>query len=127
MLCRTGRIALVIFQAFWFNIVLPGHTRGIIKVPGCPACAAESQEASCPLCRQAAATKSHDPRHAPADPAANCAICAFAATCTFAAPPDLSLPPLTFVRRIADPQPVAGPDLSFTHIYFERGPPCDPA
>lgn len=122
MLSRLGRVALLVFQAVWFNIILPGHARGIVTVPGCPAC---QQESTCPFCH--VTTK---PKKAPADPrdhdkrAANCAICAFAARVTVEVPPDLRPPPLRLVGIAAAPLAQVAPQLSLLPTYDGRAPPA---
>jgi len=31
---RPGHLVLLLFQAFWLNVVVPGHTRGSVPLPG---------------------------------------------------------------------------------------------
>ncbi len=73
---NTLRIAVLLWFAVWLLLVMPGHKRGIVTVPG-----AEQAQASCcepgPSCCDALAESAcctpDDDR--PADPARHCAIC----------------------------------------------------
>src|SRR3954467_6660003 len=53
---RALRVSLLVFQALWLNVLLPGHTRGIITTPG---------DASAPATRTVAGDCCH-PDTAPA-------------------------------------------------------------
>jgi hypothetical protein len=62
------RILSILFFTFWFTIFLPGHERGVIKVPGELTCSS-STDSCCP--------EDQAPKE---DPAATCAICQLIAT-----------------------------------------------
>jgi hypothetical protein len=110
---RPLHLALLLFEALWLNVVVPGHTRGIIPLAGSPCCCACHRSAPC--------DKSH-PR--PAQNPDNCAICAFAARIT--PPPAIDLVP-PFLRRVAlaiipaPPCPTLPPVLI---AYDGRAPPA---
>ena len=100
MLGRALRIALLVFEAVWLNAVVPGHTRGIVRLPGtdCQACESAAQHDGC--CMDEQGGKPAAPRHKSGDPAAHCAICHFAARVT--APPfvDFTPPPMARVGSV---------------------------
>jgi len=123
MLGRAFRIALLVFQAVWLNVILPGHTRGAVALPGteCSQCEpAQSMDGCCPF-EQSPPTHSKPANHR--DPAANCAICHFAARVT--APPvvDFAPPPLVLVGRVIEPATPATPSLALLPTYDGRAPP----
>src|SRR4051812_27410049 len=94
---RIGRVALLIFQALWLNVILPGHTRGIITLPG--AACADSGSGCC------AKAKSSE-QETPAKPnrrAAACAVCFFAARLSTPDVVDLSPPPLGLIAVVDVP------------------------
>ena len=78
---------MLAFVLVWFGCVLPGHRRGIVKLP-CIGVAQVDEDgeptAGCPMC--AAKESGESPKPAsPGDPAQSCAICFLRAS--------LSLPP----------------------------------
>jgi hypothetical protein len=122
---RALRIAILLFQAVWLNIIVPGHTRGIVAFPSgsgaqpaCPACAPPS---ACLCCGgRAPAKPPKDPT--PAD-RANCAICQFMA--------HLSLPPLYDYRpaalQLLELLPISQPPSRVSAVLIDsahcHGPP----
>jgi hypothetical protein len=125
MFGRVVRIAILLFEVVWFNIIVPGHTRGIVVVQSgatstetCPLCAA----VACPLCAQHAAPNSSK-NPTPAD-RANCAICQFMA--------HLSLPPvydfrpasLKLLELLPIPQPQTRESVALIDHAHCRGPPA---
>ena len=79
MIRRAALVSLLVFETFWLTVVVPGHTRGAVTLPGYKASAACDEPAGC--CPRP--PKKSDPA-APADPsrAAHCAVCFFAARLT---------------------------------------------
>lgn len=84
---RLGTISLILFQVVWLNVILPGHRRGVVTLPG-TAAAANTNCESPPqpahgCCKAAPAISGTDGAsdQQPAKPgnAANCAICQYAA------------------------------------------------
>ena len=114
---RATTIALVIFQSLWLNVVLPGHTRGAITLPGYEASSGSSQGCCKP--------QDHDSRDSnkPTDRAAHCAICFFAARLTLPDVIDLNPAPLGLAGDAPDESrdSIASIDLRLT--YLGRGPP----
>ena len=119
---RAFRIALLLVQAVWLNVVVPGHRRGIIALPGesCEACAVAAT--SRPCCRSH--SNGQQPAAPPKDPANHCLICYFAARLT--PPPVIHFtpPPLRFVEKLPPPvsRTIAVPPPLPT--YHGRAPPA---
>jgi hypothetical protein len=128
MLRRVGILLLALFQAFWLNVLLPGHTRGQIVMPGAPSSSAAVGDAS-PL---HACCQADEP--APADQksgdvpskgrAANCALCAFAAHMTVPPPVDLAPRPTNFLCLLPDPRTQSVTTLELVLSYLGRAPPA---
>jgi DUF2946 family protein len=116
---RSITIAILLFQALWLNIIVPGHQRGIVQLPQpksilCPCCCESSGDA-----RPASNSTPCPPHRAPE----NCAICSFAAHLTIPPPVDFTLPKLTLLSRVFD-QTTPYLPAQFCFIPFDgRGPP----
>jgi len=121
---RLIGVALLVYQFFFFNILLPGHTRGAITLDG----KHHPDEASCCCCGEvpAAPAKPGDPKSAPSQKdRENCAICNLAVRVMPAPLFTISLPPLTFLKTV-DPEP-AWQAVSVDRIstYLGRAPPIE--
>jgi len=94
------RIAVLVWFAGWLVLVMPGHKRGIVEVPG-----GDAQEvaSSCcepqPSCCDAADGSQTTPR--PTDPAKHCAICFLKAHLTNPPPVTLYTPYLGELDELA--------------------------
>jgi len=107
--------AILLFQSFWLNVVIPGHTRGVVQLPG-----GRTVEC-CPFCKPISSGDSSD-KPKPGPPA-TCAICFFAAHMSVPPAIDLSPGPLRFLhllvaetaRRVSYPKAFVP--------YDGRGPP----
>jgi hypothetical protein len=113
---RLGCIALLIFQALWLNVILPGHTRGIIALPGARGA---SKASTC-------CTDSKSKPDAPAKPAPRpsaCAVCFFAARLTLPEVIDLSPPALGLLDTIDIPLAQQVVDTRCLIPFNGRGPP----
>src|SRR3954466_8008129 len=115
---RAFRFALVLFQVFLLNVFVPGHTRGMITLPGA------REDATHPACCQSHhnSSSSHD---APTSKdRANCAVCFFAAR--LCAPPvcDLQLQPLGLIALLPPPALQATVAADLFPTYLSRGPPA---
>ncbi len=113
---KSGRILLLVFQVFWLNVVVPGHQRGVVSLPG-SGCA-------CAAC----GTGEHAPAKAPAprgDAATHCAICHFAARVT--PPPiyDFTPPRLGLAAILDVPAPAIFKCISIPACYDGRAPPLN--
>ena len=113
---RAGCIALLIFQALWLNVILPGHTRGIITLPGSRADAASS--ACC-----ANSKAKHDGPAKPTPRPAACAVCFFAARLTLPDVVDLSPPALGLLETLDIPLTEQLPHAPSLIPFNGRGPP----
>src|SRR4051794_33155032 len=93
---RGFTIALLLVEALFFNVIIPGHTRGVIQLAG-----SQSQASCC-------ASRHGESKQTPCDNkrAANCAICAFAARLTVPLAIDFAPPPtgLVAILRPSAPQ-----------------------
>jgi len=123
MRCRALRLVLVVFEALWLNVIVPGHQRGAVALPGepCPACQPQVATSE-PCCDDPPFEK--QPARPQKDPAAHCAICYFAARLSTPVVIDLTLPPL---RLLEVRPPVAGDVRTYcptTLPYDGRGPPA---
>ncbi len=103
---RAFRIALLLIETLWFSVLVPGHTRGQIALPGAPA-----------------KTCCEKPNHAM--PVKSCAMCYFIATLDVPPPIVFVTPPAlirdddrspTLLSAIVNPLP-RRPDLA-------RAPPA---
>jgi hypothetical protein len=112
---RGLRVALIVFQALWLNVLLPGHTRGVIVTPG-----TARQVHDC--CRSEGAPG----KDTPADSqrrAAHCAICFFAAHLSTPPVIDLSAPPLGLTDTLKPVAPTVCHAAEFVPTYLGRAPP----
>lgn len=122
MRCRALRLVLVVFEALWLNVIVPGHQRGAVALPGEPCATCEQQVATGePCCDNQPVGKHPDkPRK---DPAQHCAICYFAARLSTPVVIDLTPPPL----RLLEVRPPAAGEahtrLTPVLTYDGRGPP----
>ena len=110
---RAFTIALLLFEALFLNVVIPGHTRGMIQLPG---------SAPLPAC---CAAKHSDSKQTPAenDRTSHCALCAFAARITI--PPTIDFaPPPTGLLAVLPPPTAQGVEVvAFPFPFFGRAPP----
>lgn len=122
---RTPKIAFLLFQALWLNVIVPGHQRGVVALPGesCATCE-QAQASSDDCCPMEAKSK---PQKAPApkgDPALHCAICYFAARVTPPETIDLTPPPLRFAHVAPVPEADICTSVATTLTYEGRAPPA---
>jgi hypothetical protein len=123
---RPGHLALLIFQAIWLNVILPGHTRGVVTTPGseCSACESSSAPQRTTCCdAAAAATTKRGQAPDPAGRAQHCALCAFAARLTLPPVIDLTPAPLGFLERMTLAPPARAQSIQLIPTYDGRAPP----
>jgi hypothetical protein len=106
-------LVLLIFEALWLNVIVPGHRRGIVQLPG-----------ACPLCAASPVHSSSSHTDSPASSPATCAICSFAAHLSTPPPIDLAPAPTHFLHRLAHDVPETL-HLPLIPVSFDaRGPPA---
>jgi hypothetical protein len=110
------RITVIVFEALFLNVVVPGHERGCIAIPGARAVAV------CPMCGDTPPSDSKS--QAPVDRSATCAICFFAAHLSIPPQIDLTPPPLRFLE-LHRAQRAGNPVARLVQVPFDgRGPPA---
>jgi hypothetical protein len=125
---RPGHLALLLFQAIWLNVIVPGHVRGMITVPGSqprPTTPAPASSGGC-------CAGSHSPgssggeRGEPTKPpqrAVLCAICQFAARLTPPPVVDLTPPQLELLETLPAIDPAVVASIALLPTYDGRAPP----
>jgi len=121
------RILILLFEALWLNVIVPGHRRGMVPLPGesCEAmgmAGASSARACCEHRSNGQSTPTHQ-----GDPAQHCAICYFAARLTVPPPIDFAPRPTALAERIKPIAPVVAVSFAFPATYDGRGPPMNAA
>ncbi|QDU72045.1 hypothetical protein [Mucisphaera calidilacus] len=114
---RSLRWLSVLWCLLWFAVILPGHQRGAIALPGSP-----DTPAACPLCLITKAANTETPL---APPAGGCMICHLKATIT-TPPPPVHFDPV--VTRLDDLPTLESPSLvqqiDALRIRSDRAPPA---
>ena len=121
---RWFSLAIALFEAFFLNVVVPGHQRGVVQLPGSDS----SSGQSCPFCccgqnSSPANSKLSQDNNSPKR-AGTCAICAFAAHLSVPPVFNFSLAPLMPLGPLeirGASLPIAG---SVQLPFNERGPPA---
>jgi hypothetical protein len=115
---------LLIYEAMFLNIVLPGHTRGQITIDG----KHTVDSNSCPLCCCCA---TETPASGPAVPSQrdreHCALCQFMAGLTSVPLIRLTLPELGLLELLPVPPPHSIVSLQLIPTYLACGPPVSTA
>ena len=119
MVGKSVRIILLSLLTAWYAAVLPGHTRGVVQLPGMACAATTSSPARC--CDTKHSSKKSD---APPKPASNCAVCHYMAA--LSAPPPLEhgialLKPADVLRDVIVVQPTSAQIIL---PYHGRAPPA---
>lgn len=123
MRLRPVAIALLVLQAVFLNIVVPGHTRGAVTLDGARSGGDGRGDSACGgHCH--GTDESSDPKSAPTpQDRTKCAVCHLAARIT---------PPPAFAFEVAPPErlellplppPHAAESAEFVPTYYGRGPP----
>jgi hypothetical protein len=114
VLFRSNLLRLVVLTWFsgWLLLVMPGHTRGVVSLPGAEVAASAEADSSCcdtrtsccervsPCC-DANAESEGDTTPKPIDPAKHCAICFLKSHLTDAPPAVLYTPYLGELDELA--------------------------
>ena len=124
VLRRWFTLGIAMFEAFFLNVIVPGHQRGIVQLPGaqlapviqvCPFC-----------CAGDSSSRSHSKDskdNSPANRPGTCAICAFAAHLSVPPVFDFSLTTLMLLGPVENNR-AHSPAARIVLLPFdERGPP----
>lgn len=117
---KPGHLALTGFVLLWFAVIVPGHQRGTLRLPGGDAIS------SCCKMKSGRMTVDHgeqQPRESTPTPVRDCAICQFTLTLDAPPLPDLFTPesqPLAILPVERTGRSDVEPLLD---IWRERGPP----
>lgn len=142
---RLVSIFLLVQQAVWLLVLLPGHQRGAMLVAGweqptsasgggggcCAAkkpAAAAAKPASCHADTTAPAGDGQPDKDASdrdgSDRAARCAVCHIAVRMTLPPVVDLTPPPLELLEVLPPSRPSERPSLQISPTYLACGPPA---
>ena len=118
---RSFRIALLVFQTLWLNVIVPGHQRGVVSLPGeaQSSCHAAAARPCCGSGHPGGPNKSGKP----GDPALHCAICYFAARVTPTPPIVFAPEPLRLLEVLNPEAAPARAAIPFILSYDGRAPP----
>jgi hypothetical protein len=114
---RFLRAILAFYVPAWFNVVVPGHTRGVITMPG-----ANEQSCHASSCCSSDSSDSSDKKPSP-DERRRCAVCYVAASYTFPVVHIFHLAPseLLTVSNVTAHAQVES--IDFPAPYWPVGPP----
>jgi hypothetical protein len=116
---RIARAIFALYVVAWFNVVVPGHTRGLLTMPGGSDRAQTSGKSCCAGCP----TDSNQPQKPTPDQKRRCAVCYVAANYTVPVVYFLDLNPADCVE-VANLAAVAQVcSLDFPAPYWPVGPP----
>jgi hypothetical protein len=124
----------IIWLALWFGVIVPGHKRGLVLLPGGGERAASTtvvtqDDEPCPLAQMMAVSgkccpSSRTPsQSSPGGPASHCAVCYITGVLDVPLPPDFAPRPLELIQILPWPKPVTVASAPTTHIYQGRAPP----
>jgi hypothetical protein len=116
---RPAVTVMLVYQALFLNVLLPGHTRGAITLDGkhTPACCCAGEPK--PADGAPAVPSRRDRDH--------CALCQFAAGLTPHLFFRITLLPLGVLERLAGMRPGVVRPAEFAATYFACGPPASAA
>ena len=117
MYSRGFRILVLIFVTVWFGAIVPGHTRGVVRLPGVAGCTDQTSND-----RTCCGERSSEPSKG-VPTSGGCAVCFFAAALMHAPPISLDFANLGLVGSLAPPL-TARLDLRVPYLpYQSRAPP----
>jgi hypothetical protein len=118
---RAALICLLIYQAIFLNVVLPGHTRGAITLTGN---SSGTTTASCGGCCAEGNSEKPDQKRSPSGKdRENCALCHMAARITPAPAISLTLPKLGEIELLPVVSAMKADSLEQRLAYYGRAPP----
>jgi hypothetical protein len=110
---------LLVYQAFFLNVLLPGHTRGAITVDG------KHTPAACCCCGGKPA--GGDPAVPSQRDRDHCALCQFAGVLTPDPVVQLVIAELGLLDVLPTPAPAVAESRDLVTTYLACGPPLSPA
>lgn len=114
---RSLRLILGLYVLAWFNLVVPGHTRGMLAIPGVES--VRAGEACCPT--HTPGEKSSRPS---SDQKANCAVCFVAATYTLPPIFVFHVEPMELIQTLDQPTIAQLCSREYPAPYWPIGPPA---
>ncbi|MFA9477147.1 hypothetical protein ACERK3_02450 [Phycisphaerales bacterium AB-hyl4] len=130
MLAKLGRLLLILWLVAWFAVIIPGHQRGAILLPGSDTASQSTRDTSrliltraatcCPITGQPASSDNPD---SPVDPATQCGICYLAGVIDLPTTLDLTPQPLTLLATLA---PLAPEQPYIAHTPSRHAPRAPP-
>lgn len=125
---RRFSSACIVWLSLWFGIVVPGHERGQIVLPGYQPpshCGADAGEPPPRAARSdCCPAPGNDDSKRPGGPVERCAICYIVATLTVPLPIDLAPRPTARAGLVAQHRPDRPTTSPPTPPYLGRAPPA---
>jgi hypothetical protein len=125
---RLIAIFVLVQQAAWLLVILPGHQRGAMAIAGTgsadASCHVEQVAQSCCESTKPAKDNASDKSEDPLKKLNHCAVCHVAVRLTPAPPPDLVPSPTGLVERLSPSGPGAIVSLHIPVPYDSTGPPA---
>ena len=117
---KSVSVFLLVFEAVFLNVIVPGHTRGVITLTGKNSVVSMA-DLGCPFCSH---QSNSDPKKAPdGKDQQECAICHLAVRLTLPPVVDFRLGELTLLEVVPPPAPVQAPVCIIVPVQYCRGPP----
>ncbi len=121
----------VVWFALWFGVIVPGHKRGLVLLPGAePPAPTRSapEEAPCPLAsimgtNGSCCPSSSKPTGPAPMPVTHCAMCYLMGVLDVPPPPDLAPKPQELVEVLPWPEPIEVVYARSKPTYQGRAPP----
>ncbi len=132
---ETFRKLAVVWLALWFGVIVPGHKRGLVLLPGgtgsgqTRSAAASKVNEPCPLAEIMGTNGSCCPSsnkpsdEGPGAPVTHCAICYLTGVLDVPPSPDFAPRPLELVQVLPWPEPAAVESIPASQTYLGRAPP----
>ena len=125
MRSRRLRILMLAFVALWFGMVLPGHERGIVKLPGLDKASA-SDAASCETrssCHTCCPTESGTGDSSTSPDSGHCAICYLIGVLDVPVAISFTLPDPQLLDCLSPAMRQSVAAVAMLDVTRERGPP----
>jgi hypothetical protein len=119
----------IVWLALWFGVIVPGHKRGLVLLPGGerPTTSQSTSGEPCPLAKIMGTNGSccpAPPSRSPAPlPVSHCAICYIVGVLDVPPPPDFAPGPQELLAILPWPEPVVVDSVSIPQTYLGRAPP----